>query len=91
MDHPLCLELDDEESEERSKEEISHLQEVTDPDLCYVIVQKGCPPLSSWLRSANIPHVFLDGSLAHVHAKFQKFSTNPLSTPKPIVPRHLSD
>jgi len=28
MDHPSCLELDNEEGEEWSKEEISHLQEV---------------------------------------------------------------
>ncbi len=38
MDHPSCLELDDEESEEQSKEKISHLLEVTGPDLRHVIV-----------------------------------------------------
>jgi len=80
-----------EEGEERSKEEISHLQKVASPDLCGVIVQKGCPPLSPWLRSANSPHVFLDGALAHMNTQFQQFPTNPLSAPEPILRRHFSD
>ena len=40
MDHPSCLEFDEEECEERSKEEIGHLQEVAGPDICRVIAQK---------------------------------------------------
>ena len=39
MDHPSGLEFDDEESEERSKEEIRHLQEVAGPDICRVIAR----------------------------------------------------
>ena len=50
VDHLSCLEFDDEEGEERSKEEISHLQEIAGPNLCGVIAQKGLPPLSSGLR-----------------------------------------
>jgi hypothetical protein len=38
MDHPSSLDLDDEEREERSKEEIGHLQKIADPDICRVIV-----------------------------------------------------
>ncbi len=49
MDHPSGLEFDEEEREERSKEEIGDLQEVTGPDICGVIVQKGRPSLSSRL------------------------------------------
>jgi len=64
---------------------------VASPDLCGVMVQKGGPPLYSWLRSANLPHVFLDGSLAHMNAEFQEFPMNPLSTPEPILRRHFSD
>jgi hypothetical protein len=91
MDHPSCLELDHEEGEERSKEEISHLQKVTGPDICRVIVQKGCPFLSSRSACANIPHVLLDGSFAYMNAEFQQFSTNPLSTPQSICSCHLLD
>ena len=40
MNHPSCLDLDHEEGEERSKEEISHLQEVAGPDICRVIAQR---------------------------------------------------
>jgi len=71
MDHPPCLELDEEEREERSKEEIAHLQEIAGPDICCVIVQKGSPPLSSRLQEANVPHVFLNGPLAHLSVQFQ--------------------
>jgi hypothetical protein len=56
-----------------------------------MIVQKGCPPLSSWLRSANISHVLLDGALADMHAQFQEFSANPFCTPESILFRHLPD
>jgi hypothetical protein len=89
MDHPSCLELDNEESEERSKEEISHLQEVTGPHLRRMIVYKGSPLLSSWSWCVNLSHVLLDGSLAHPNAQFQEFSTNPLSAPQSILRRHL--
>ncbi|SRR5258706_15870695 len=79
MNHPSCLEFDNEEGEERSKEEISHLQEVAGPDICRVIAQKGHPLLSSGLVCANLPHVLLNGPLAHVNVQFQKFATNPFS------------
>jgi hypothetical protein len=91
MDHPSCLEFDDEECKERSKEEIRHLQEVAGPDLCGVIAQKGRPFLSSWLGRANASHVLLDGPLAHMHAEFQEFTPDTLSTPQSIFHRHLSD
>jgi len=35
-----------------------------------VMVQKGGPLLASWMRSANMPHVLLNGSLADTHAEF---------------------
>jgi hypothetical protein len=53
---------------------------VASPDLCGMIVYKGCQLLASWLRSANIPHVLLNGSLAYTNAEFQQFPSNPLST-----------
>jgi len=47
MNHAPCFELDDEKSKEGSKEEIGHLQDVTRPDVCRVVVQERrqfCPP-----------------------------------------------
>ena len=79
MDHPSCLELDHEEGEERSKEEIRHLQEVTGPDLPCVVVQERRPLLPYWSWCVNMSHVLLDSSLAHPNAQFQEFSTNTLS------------
>ena len=91
MDDPSCLELDNEEGEERSKEEISHLQKVAGPDICRVIAQKGRPLLSSGLQGANVPHILLNGPLAHVNVQFQAFTTNPFSAPESILRCYLSD
>jgi hypothetical protein len=59
--------------------------------LCAEWKPKRAPLLPSWLLSANVPHVLLDGSLADTNAQFQQFSPNPFSTPKPIVLGHLPD
>jgi len=91
MDHPSRVEFDDEKGKERTKEEIRDLQEVASPDICRVITQKGRPLLSSWLGSANEPHVLLDGALADMNIQFQEFPTNPLSSPEAILRCHLSD
>src|SRR5215470_13823436 len=91
MDHLASFQFDNKESEERSKEQVSHLQEVACPDLRGVVAQKGRPLLASWLVCANRPHVLLDGALAHVDAQFQEFTPYAFSTPEPIVRRHLSD
>ena len=89
MDHLARFQFDNKESEERSKEQVSHLQEVACPDLSGVGAQKGRPLLASWLVCVNRPHVLLDGALAHPNAQFQQFSANALSTPESI--RHLPD
>jgi hypothetical protein len=91
MDHPSCLEFDDEEGEERPKEEISHLQEVAGPDICRMIAQKGRPFLPSWLGRTNSFDVLLDGSLAHMDTQFQEFPSNPFRTPESILDCHLPD
>src|SRR6266487_3244582 len=66
-----CLEIDEEEGKERPKEKVSHLQEVTGPDVSRVIAQKCAPLLPSWLLCANVPHVLLNRSLADMDAQFQ--------------------
>src|SRR5215470_6000372 len=68
MDHSSCLELDEEEGKERPKEKVSHLQEVTGPNVRRVITQKCAPLLTSWRLCANRPHVLLDGALADPQA-----------------------
>ncbi len=91
MDHPSCLEFDEEECEERSKEEIRHLQEVAGPDIYRVIAQKGRPFLPSWLGWANASDVLVDGLLAHMKTQFQEFPSNPFRTPEAILYCHLPD
>jgi len=46
MDHLPRSDLDDEEGEERAEEEVSHLEEITGPDLSRMIAEKGPPVLS---------------------------------------------
>jgi hypothetical protein len=72
MDHPSCLELDEEEREERSKEEIAHLQEIAGPASCRMIVQKGRPPLTFWLGCANRSDVLLDGCAGYFDHPFKQ-------------------
>ena len=84
-----CLEIDEEEGKERPKEKVSHLQEVTGPDIRRVIAEKRAPLLTSWLVGANRPHVLLDGALTHVYPQFQQFPANALSSPELIFLRHL--
>ena len=50
------FQFDDEESKKRTEEEVSHLQEITGPYLCHMIVEKGLPTLSmgsKWRESAS--------------------------------------
>ena len=80
MDHPSRLQFYDEEGKERPKEQVSHLQEVTGPDVRRVRAQQRAPLLTSWRLCANSSHVLLDGALADLKAQLQQFSTNTLST-----------
>ena len=91
MDHPSRFQFYYEEGKERPKEKVRHLQEVTGPDIRRVIAEERAPLLTSWLLGAYRPHVLLNGSLTHVYPQFQQFPANALSSPEPIVRRHLSD
>jgi len=91
MDHPSRLQFDEKEGKERSKEQISDLEEVARPDLSCVVAQKGRPSLALWLLRANSSHILLDGSFADAKAQLQEFSPNPFSAPESIVLRHLPD
>ncbi len=61
MDDLPRLQFDDEESKERTEEEIRHLQEITGPDLCCMIAQERFPGLSRGECWANLLRIFLDG------------------------------
>jgi len=91
MDDLARFQFDKKEGKERPKEQIGDLQEITGPDLSYMVAQKGRRLLTSWLLGANYPHILLDHPLAHSQAQFQQFSTHALSSPEPIILRHLPD
>ena len=71
VDDLARLQFDDEEGKERTEEEIGDLQEITRPNTFRMIAQKGRPGLSSWSRETSLPHVLLDGSLAHMYAQLE--------------------
>ena len=71
MDHFPRFQLDDEERKKRTKEQVSHLEEVAGPDLSPMIMQKRPPALPSWARCAHTPHVFLDRPFADVNIQLQ--------------------
>ncbi len=84
-------ELDDEEGKERTEEQIGDLQEITRPHTFRMSAQKGRPGLSSWSRATSLPHVLLDGVLAHMYAQLELFTANAFSSPQSIILGHVFD
>lgn len=70
-DHFPRFQLDDEERKKRTKEQVSHLEEVTGPNLSPMIAQKRPPALPHWARQTHAPHVLLDCPFADVHIQLQ--------------------
>jgi len=67
MDDFPRFQFTDEKRKERPKEQVSHLEEITGPDLSCMIVQKRPPALPRWARRTHAPHVFLNRAFAHAH------------------------
>ena len=70
------LQFDEEKRKERSKEEIGDLEEITGPDFSGMIAEERRPLLPSWAREANVPHVFLNGSFAHVYTQLEQLASD---------------
>jgi hypothetical protein len=85
MDHFARVQFDDEKGEQRAKEEVCDLQEVTRPHIFRMVLQEGGPGLSSPPWCASMPHIFLNGSFRDVHAQLQQLTTNTFSSPEPIL------
>jgi len=73
------------------EDEICDWEKVASPDVFGMVVQEGGPVLSSWSCGANLPHVLLNGPLAHVNAQPKSFATDPLCSPQSFIPCHLLD
>jgi len=71
MDDFPRSQFNDEEGKKRAKEHISHLEEVTGPDLSPMIAQKRPPVLPRLARRTYAPHVLLDRSFADTDIQFQ--------------------
>jgi hypothetical protein len=61
--HLPRLQLDNEEGEKWTKEEVSHLQKITGPYLCRMIAEKRFPVLSTGMFWASMSPIFLNGAL----------------------------
>ena len=91
MDHFPRFQEGDEERKKRTKEQISHLEEIAGPNLSPMIAQKRPPALRRWARRTHAPHVLLDCPFADVNIQLQSFTPDALRPPKPIVLCHLLD
>lgn len=60
------LQLDNEEGEKGTKEEISNLQEITGPHLCRMIAEKGPPSLSTSAPWMDLLPILLNSPFTHV-------------------------
>ena len=76
MDDSPRLQIENEESKQRAKEEICHLQEVTRPDVFGMIPQECGPGLSCLSRCARMFHVLLNGAFADANAQLQQLTSN---------------
>src|SRR5712692_7960911 len=85
VDDLARLQLDDEESKDRTEEEIRHLQEITGPHLCSMIAQERFPVLSPGSFWANVPHILLDSPFTHPDIQLEEFSTDALCSPESVV------
>jgi len=80
--------LDDDEGEQRSKEDVRHRQEVARPSFCGVVAQEGGPGLPARPWGLLMAEVRLDRPLAHGHAQLQQLAADPLSTPEGVLGGH---
>ena len=77
------IDIDDEEREDWSEPNIVGLQEIAGPSR--MVFQEGAPILSAReLRWSGLDHMSLDRALCDSNAKFEKFATYSLGTPKDI-------
>jgi hypothetical protein len=60
VNHLPRLQLDNEEGEKWTKDEIGHLQKITGPYLCCMIAEKRFPVLSTGMFWANMSHILLN-------------------------------
>ena len=85
-----ALQFDDEESKERTEDDIRHRQEVTRPDLARMIVQERRPRLRGG-SYAPLSHVFLYGAFGDLNAQLEQLPADTLGSPQAIVTRHRFD
>ena len=91
VDDLARLQLDDEESKERTEEEVRHLQEIAGPHLCRMITQKRFPVLSTGLFWANLLHILLNRPFTDANIQLEELATDTLRSPKPVVCCHFLD
>jgi hypothetical protein len=91
VDHAPGAQLDDEEREQGSEEQVGELQEVARPDLAAVRAQEARPRLAGRARRPDAAEVALDGALADRDAEFEQFASDALGAPEPVLPGHPLD
>jgi hypothetical protein len=89
MDDLSRLQFNDEESKERTEEEVSHLQKITGPHLCRMIAQERFPVLSTSSFWTSVLHIPLNSSFADPNPHLEEFPTDTFCSPESVVGCHL--
>jgi hypothetical protein len=76
MDHFARVQFNDEESKERTEQQVGDREEVTSPDLLSMSAQEDCPVLPPWSSRAHLSHMFLDRAFAHANTQFEQLASN---------------
>ena len=85
------FQVDDEESKKRAEEKVWDVEKIAGPDLCGMIVQESSPVLSTWSFEANQLHMLLNGPFTYSNIQLEEFPSDALSSPEPVICRHLLD
>src|SRR5450755_2315756 len=91
MDNFPRLQFDDEKGKKRTEEEVCHLQEITRPHLCCMIVEKCLPTLATSSLWMNLPHIPLNSAFTDPNIELEEFTPNAFCPPEPIMCCHFLD
>ena len=73
--------MDDDEDEQRAKQHIEGLEEITGPYVAGVVVEESGPGLIGSARSSDLTQIRLNRALAHPDMQFEQLPANALCSP----------
>ena len=83
--------LDDDEQEYASEEDVIGLKEITGPDLPGMVAEEGCPGRHWGTGPTYLLDVLLDGALADSQSELEQLSPHAFCPPGAVLFGHLLD